>query len=458
MNDAIRQLLAIAPGIASGLKGNGPEMQAFMEAYQRTKAQLDQQAMQRESFALQKEDRTRGIARQETADARATEQYERGKTQQGQADALQRLAIPGQLAELGGTAQDPQSARAMIESAMPGLMSAFGPETMAMGEPAVAMAEQTITARQKRQMKEFVDAALKTAHIADNPDSDPDLTNLPSHIQKILGKPTAKLSEVQAFADLPIGKPAGKERMPAAAGSMEEFSDPTITPERKAQILKDRQAYMQSDDRPRVTVNTGSDRPPAQQRRIDAIVKGFDAQPITKRTTIMSEGVGIAQSLKDDTTNPADDQALIYAFAKVMDPESVVRESEYETVRKYGQSLAERFGFNAQRVFSNTAFLTPEARKNMKQTLMTKFGVEQRAYDNLRKEYGRKIDRITKQSGTGVDELTDFGAAFPQAETPSASAPQFTVGQKVRNKTTGEVREVTGVRPDGKPILGPVKQ
>jgi hypothetical protein len=105
-----------------------------------------------------------------------------------------------------------------------------------------------------------------------------------------------------------------------------------------------------------------------------------------------------------------------------MDPDSVVREGEYATVQKYSQSWAERFGFDVKRIFSNTAFLTPQARKNMKATLMTKFSVERKAYDNLRNEYGRKIERITQKPG-GVDELTDFGAAFPSEQPATNSTP-----------------------------------
>lgn len=439
MNDVLRQLLQLSPGIAAGLKGDGNAMQEFMQAYQQTDAQLRQQRERSTLLQQQGEDRTRAITRQTEQDKVATEQ-------RGQADALQRLQIPGQLAELGGAGDTPEDAQRLIESVMPDLMKHFGQGTMAMGQPAVEMAQRTITARQKRQVKEYVDQALKTAHVSENPDADPELVNLPAHVQKALGKPTAKLSELQAFADLPVGKPQGKERMPAAAGSMEEFSDPNITPERRAQILQDRKDYMQSDDRPRVTVNTGGGAyPPQMTRRIDAIVKGFDAQPIVKRTQVMSEGVNFAQSLKDDTTNPADDQALIYAFAKVMDPDSVVREGEYATVQKYAQSWADRFGFDVKRIFSNSQFLTPQARQNMKATLLTKFGVEQKAYNNLRSEYGRKIDRITGKQGTGVDELTDFGAAFPQTQTPETKTPAQG-GPKIgeRRKIQGQLAEWDG--------------
>jgi hypothetical protein len=171
------------------------------------------------------------------------------------------------------------------------------------------------------------------------------------------------------------------------------------------------------------------DMPPAQQRRIDAKAKAFDALPVVKRTQTMAEAVSFADSLDPNTNNPADDQALIYAFAKAMDPESVVREGEYATVQKYAQSWAQTFGFNAQRVFSNTAFLTPQARANMKSTIRTRYGAAKAQYDNVRRSYASQIDRIIGGPG-GEDYLIDYGAAFPGADTEGgaptpAGAPTY---------------------------------
>ena len=171
------------------------------------------------------------------------------------------------------------------------------------------------------------------------------------------------------------------------------------------------------------------DMPPAQQRRIDAKAKAFDALPVVKRTQTMAEAVSFADSLDPNTNNPADDQALIYAFAKAMDPESVVREGEYATVQKYAQSWAQTFGFNAQRVFSNTAFLTPQARANMKSTIRTRYGAAKSQYDNVRRSYASQIDRIIGGPG-GDDYLIDYGAAFPGADAEggaptTAGAPTY---------------------------------
>lgn len=173
--------------------------------------------------------------------------------------------------------------------------------------------------------------------------------------------------------------------------------------------------------------------PPATQRRIDAKVRAFDMQPVVKRAQTMAEAVTFANSLDINTKSPADDQALIYAFAKAMDPESVVREGEYATVQRYAQSWAESFGFNAARVFTNTAFLTPEARANMKATIQRRFEATRGSYENLRQNYARQINRITGTQD-GADLLVDYGGAFPDAMPDTTNDPAASARQKLLNR------------------------
>lgn len=208
MNDLIRELVSIAPALGMGIAGRGAESQSFMEGFNRMKATLNererqraQAAQQQTIFSQQQQDRDRAIQRQTTADRYATEDRAR-------ALEMQKLGIMPQLAELGATGDTPEDAQHIIETAIPGLMKVFGQETMGYGMPAVEMATRTITARQKRQVSEFVDAALKTSYVADNPDADPEISNLPDHIKRVIGAPSARLSELQKFAQLPVGKPA----------------------------------------------------------------------------------------------------------------------------------------------------------------------------------------------------------------------------------------------------------
>jgi len=444
MNPILQQLLSVAPGIGAAIGGDGHATQAFMEGYQRTLAQLEQQKRlkQQDQFTQQDrqtaaDDRQRLIARQTEADQRAGEI---GKQQ----DYNRSLDAVGQITQSASNFDDPAQAKSFIESMMPNLMSVYGQGAMALGQPAVEQAQQVITGRQKKQVKDYLGDALKTEHVINNPDVDP-LLQLPDHIAKMIGKPEARLSEVQTFAQMPVGKPAKpiKERMPAAAGSFEDYVQAKYgenpTPD---QILEARKVYQQVDDRaPKVTVNTGQGAYPAPvQSRINAITKGFDSQPIVKKTQTMAEAVSFADGLDPNTKNPADDQALIYAFAKAMDPDSVVREGEYATVQKYAQSWADSFGFDVKRMFSNSPFLTPEARANMKATIRAKFAAGKGQYENIRREYGRRIERVTGKPG-GIDELTDYGAAFPsESLKPTQAAPTQTAGPRV-----GERRKA----PDG---------
>lgn len=161
--------------------------------------------------------------------------------------------------------------------------------------------------------------------------------------------------------------------------------------------------------------------PPRVQRQVDAQAKGFDTQPVTKRVQIMAEAVSFVSALDPNSKNPADDQALIYAFAKAMDPDSVVREGEYATVQKYAQSWLESFGFNAARVLQNREFLTPQARANLKATITARFAAAKQQYDNVRREYGRRINMLTGQVD-GEDYLIDYGAAFPGGRSRSTES------------------------------------
>jgi hypothetical protein len=453
MNDLVSQLLQLGPGIAAGATGNGHGMNAFMESFNRTKAILDQQDRQKQMDQSVMQDRAHQQQRETEQDTRATE--DRARQQ-----AMQTAQLPNVLAQGAASAETLPDAEQSIDALYRILAPQMGGAESLGGVRDVAMrqAGQTITARQKRQVSEFVEAALKTSFVADNPDADPEVQNLPPHIVKVLGKPSARLSELQQFAELPVGKPAGKTRVPAAPGSQEEFSDPTTTPERKAQILKDRQAYMQSDDRaPRVTVNTGANDARVNSR-IDRITNSFNTSPIVKEfNEVQAQHQTIAQVVNSPWSGPGD-MSVIFAFMKALDPNSVVRETEYSNASKSGNIFS---GWAAKfngALSPNGGFLSDAVKQDFLRTIETRMGVKRAQYDNLRTQTVKKIDRIKAGAPeTGDEAVTDYGAAFPGA----APKPKFELGQKVRNKTTGEIGYVTGVRPDGAPIIGsqpPVKQ
>lgn len=146
----------------------------------------------------------------------------------------------------------------------------------------------------------------------------------------------------------------------------------------------------------------------------------FDNEPQVKNFQMVQSAKDLVNSLPDDTKNPTDDQALIYAFAKVMDPGSVVREGEYNTVQRYSQSWAQQYGSSVSNAVLGQGFLTPEARKNIKKTIDTKYNVEKSSYDSLRNSY---INNINKVAGVSVanDLLPEYTVAIPEAPVPTGT-------------------------------------
>lgn len=139
---------------------------------------------------------------------------------------------------------------------------------------------------------------------------------------------------------------------------------------------------------------TGNELTPAQvNSTVNSIAGAFDNEPVVKNHNVIQEGYQFANelaNLKDPTS--ADDQGLVYAFAKAMDPNSAVKEGEYVTVQKYNQSLIQKGWANAKRIVKNEAFLTPEARQNMVKTIKSKYDASQKNYEQVSNEYQRQIN------------------------------------------------------------------
>ena len=145
---------------------------------------------------------------------------------------------------------------------------------------------------------------------------------------------------------------------------------------------------------------------------VRAKVTAFKTEPTVQNFAVVQEGNDFAQSLANNTTNPADDQALIYALAKALDPGSVVREGEYATAQKYAQSWVKAYGKGVEQALFGTGFLSEDARKNIKATIKQKFAASKKSYDNLDAQYQQGINALTGRDD-GAKFLTDY--AIPQA-------------------------------------------
>lgn len=133
----------------------------------------------------------------------------------------------------------------------------------------------------------------------------------------------------------------------------------------------------------------------------------FDTQQPVKSFQILQESKNLVDSLASNTTNPVDDQALIYAFAKAMDPNSVVRESEYATAQAYAQDTLSKLGYDVQRFFDAKGFLKPDARGNIKTTINSKYKASEKSYDQTRNSYIKTINNLAG-ADVGSKVLQDY--------------------------------------------------
>ena len=128
---------------------------------------------------------------------------------------------------------------------------------------------------------------------------------------------------------------------------------------------------------------------------VRSVVSKYGTEPTIQNFATVQDGYNFAKSLKTNTKNPADDQALIYSLAKTLDPGSVVREGEYATAQKYAQSWIVAYGKGVTQALAGTGFLSETARNNIKKTIEQKYNSSKVSYNNQYKEFTKQINNLT---------------------------------------------------------------
>lgn len=185
------------------------------------------------------------------------------------------------------------------------------------------------------------------------------------------------------------------------AGSFEEYS--TATPERKRQIEADRKGYQQADDRP-ITINNRELTPNAQlsatmQLRDRFVRETAAAATVKTQLDLMKSSLAAVKS----GAVAAGSQGVLVTFQKILDPTSVVRESEYarsasglsllsriegkwQTIQKGGAGVPVRdledFVALGEQFMRNQASAANQTKTQI---------------DNIATEYGLKPSNITRE-------------------------------------------------------------
>lgn len=133
-----------------------------------------------------------------------------------------------------------------------------------------------------------------------------------------------------------------------------------------------------------------------EYKRVNAIADDLAGDQVTKSFKKTQEAYNFAKNVsKGDSAT--DNQALIYAFAKAMDPDSVVREGEYATVQKYSQTWGDQLGMNINRILNGQEFISGKAKENMVNTIKSKYEASKSSYESLRNNKIKQINDIAQK-------------------------------------------------------------
>lgn len=237
-----------------------------------------------------------------------------------------------------------------------------------------------------------------------------------SQAEKLLGLPQGALSNqawLAATTPAPTNQPASVQEYEYAkkngfTGTFSQYQNEDAN--RKASIAK-------------AGATTNGLTPSNISTTVNQIAASFDNEPVVRNYNVVAEGYNFAKSLiaKDKPTS-ADNIGLVYAFAKAMDPNSVVREGEYATVQKYAQSWAQAYGFKAERILANTEFLTKAAQENLVNTIKSKYDASKTNYDNVYKEYQRRVEQA---KAGGFNSITDYSQAYASIPPTKGTTQQY---------------------------------
>lgn len=158
--------------------------------------------------------------------------------------------------------------------------------------------------------------------------------------------------------------------------------------------------------------------------------KDFKSEPVVKSYNSSQRAALDTQRILDNIktsgkSDAGDDMQLMYLFARAQDPDSVVRESEYNNVGEYFSSLPQNVQFQLSRVIGAkpTNKLTPQAQQAIAQAIFGKHQVDATQYKNVKSEYVDNIDLISGVPGLGDQLIIGYDKAYtPDSSSSSGSS------------------------------------
>lgn len=193
-------------------------------------------------------------------------------------------------------------------------------------------------------------------------------------------------------------------------------------------LLRVKKEMGQADDRPRITVNTGGLSPTMESNVLNRLQKQYDtamkpAIELNRQLNLME--TGLAESKKGNKN--AGQQAVLVTFQKILDPTSVVRESEYARTAA-GQALLKRIEGAATRLTQGGAgFTDAEVDQFAEFARQAVRGASSGYTQALRKRVGLSADRY------GIPHelvFVDYDLGSSEATQPATGRPTAPSGRR----------------------------
>jgi hypothetical protein len=146
--------------------------------------------------------------------------------------------------------------------------------------------------------------------------------------------------------------------------------------------------------KPQSTGGVFGNLPVSTQNKLINSAAEFNSRKEVQKFVATIDAANVLNIVDPKSKNPADHQAIVYGFAKALDPESVVRGEEYEAVKKYSQSLFNKYKGEIKNAIAGTGFLSEDAITDMQTTISNLYNARLPIYENAYAEKARTINSI----------------------------------------------------------------
>jgi hypothetical protein len=174
-----------------------------------------------------------------------------------------------------------------------------------------------------------------------------------------------------------------------------------------------------------------SQAPTREERITTGLRREFEAQPAVKSFGDVQAAFGkVSEASKGGS--PASDLSMLYSYAKLLDPGSVVRESEFQTMAQTGA-----FGDKVAAAVKKVAVgerLTEAQRADFVKAARQQLSVYEKQFN----ETANRYETLAKKSNVEPEDVVFRRAAFLDGD-KSAAAPSKV---KVRRKSDGKIVEI----------------